>query len=314
MGVLEAAAATAALSSLYGTYQQHQSGKRNERTTNKRNAMAEGYILPRLDRGPGSAETGLESFLAGLQPLREIGVGQGFNTGQDALMQMLRADPLTKTDAVLGGIMETGDPFDTSNVFKTLAVVDNHNREAGLADLRAGAGGLGQRFGSAMMRGEEKLVGEMDENTAARNAQIAMQAYEAAQARRLQAAGLQTGREQFNRTFGSNVAQTLANLGLAEADVGFKNQGAQLSREQAVMQGLLGLGGMQSNRDQSTAALLSLLLGAPLPAANNAIGSGGMDIAQLLLMLSNQGGGKTSTRGATIANNGTYGRGHRPGG
>jgi hypothetical protein len=253
----------------------------NQRQQNKqlqdRQAMASKFLSPYLNEGPGGAETGLAQLLArlsgGTQP------NEAFNTGQDALMQMLRADPNKRTMNMLTGMMQTGDPFDTSEMFKTLETVDARQRQRALADLRGGSTGLGQRFGSSMMRGEEDLVGQMLQSTSARNAQIQQGSYEAAQGRRMQAAG-QMG--ELNQQH-SQLATTLANLGLA------KDQ-ANNAALQLLLGGYGTLGGMQTNRGNQTMQALSLMLGQPMTQTYNPGGDLGQ-LAQLMLFMNMMKGG-----------------------
>lgn len=131
--------------------------------------------LGQVQEGPSS----VEQIIQGL-----------FNTGQDGGLQALRAIPGGST---LNEISETGTPFDTSQLFNSLRPIRERQLSEGLAQLRAGAPGLGQRFGSAMMRGEQNVLLQHLQNIAAQDAQTAFSAHESAQNRRLSAANVGTG-------------------------------------------------------------------------------------------------------------------------
>jgi hypothetical protein len=109
------------------------------------------------------------------------------NIGQDGGMQTLRRGGAGQA---LAG-METGMPFDVSDLFKSLEPIETRALEGNIAGMRAGASGLGERFGSAMMRGEGDMRTQAGEQAAARRAGIAQQSHEAAQGRRMQFGGMQ---------------------------------------------------------------------------------------------------------------------------
>lgn len=259
-------------SNIYGSISQN-------RQLKQRQEMASRYMSPFLNGGPGAAETGLDQLLARLS--NGTTGGEAFNTGQDSLLQMLRTDPNAKARTAMEGMLETGDPFDTSNMFRMLEQVDARQRASGLADLRAGASGLGQRFGSSMMQGEQDVVKQLLESTGARNAQIQQGSYEAAQGRRMQAA---TSIQEMTQQH-AQVAQTLANLGIA------KDQADQTAT-QLLLSGYGQLGNMQSNRQTQMMQALSMLLGQPMQSMYNP-GNDIGQIGQLMLfmnMMGNKGG------------------------
>lgn len=149
--------------------------------------------------------------------------GFGFNTGQDALMQSLRTDPTAKSNqalqAIIGG---QGNPFDTSEMFRALGVMDQRATNTAVAQTRAGASGLGQRFGSYMARQEGDMRLRANEAAAARNAQIQMQSYGDAQQRLLASIGQLSGNEQFgaqNRLAAAGQLQQAA-LGAGNLQLG----------------------------------------------------------------------------------------------
>jgi len=82
-------------------------------------------------------------------------------------------------------LAETGNPFDTSELFSALQPLRARQLRESLGTLRAGAPGLGQRFGSAMRANEQGTVLQHLESISAQDAGIQMQAHEAAQGRRL---------------------------------------------------------------------------------------------------------------------------------
>lgn len=113
-----------------------------------------------------------------------------FNVGQDGIMQMLRSTP---GGAALNELSLDGGRADASELFARLQPVRDLQLNRGLASLRARAPGLGSRFGSAMMRGEENLVNELLTNYAAQDAQTELALAEGAQNRRLQASQVGSG-------------------------------------------------------------------------------------------------------------------------
>lgn len=206
-----------------------------------------------MQQGPGAAEMGLQNFAGGLQGpaaynpqmvgapgytpemanVQGMLSGSGFNTGQDALMQSLRTDPTAKSNQALQGIIEGGgNPFDTTQMFRALGVIDQRNTDSAVAQTRAGSSGLGQRFGSYMARQEGSMRQQANENAAARNAQIQMSSYGDAQQRLLAGIGQLSGNEQFaaqNRLAAAGQLQQggLGAAGLQLQGVGQNNQAQQ---------------------------------------------------------------------------------------
>lgn len=162
----------------------------------------------------------------------QMSPGQMFNTGQDGIMQSLMADPRTRVDQTLGGMIDNqGNPFDTSELFRALGVTDAANTEKAVAQTRAAAGGLGQRFGSYMARQEGDMRTQANNNAATRNAGIAMQSQGDAQQRMLAALGMASGREQFGTQMGMQGQQNQMQLlqTLLGAQQGRMGQNAQLA-------------------------------------------------------------------------------------
>lgn len=148
----------------------------NSRSQSQRNRQLQGLF---------GQPTGLEQFGLGL-----LGA-QGWNPGQDGLMQSMRRDPLGQSYNALGAIIEgQGNPFDTTQLFEALGAIDNRNLTRSVAGLGAAQSGIGSRFGTAALNAEARLRQGALQDAAARNAGIAMQSHGDAQARLLQALGL----------------------------------------------------------------------------------------------------------------------------
>lgn len=193
---------------------------------------------------------------------------QAFNTGQDALSQMIRSG---------------GQPFDTSKLFGALAPLDNRLIASQVAGLHGAATSLGQRFGSATMGAEQRLRGNFAQDIAGRNAGIQQSAYEAAQGRTMGAAqSLQQG--------GLSQAGLLAQI--AQANAGNSMQGQQFNSSQQQMfnqflQSVIGqAGSFQNNQQNRNAQLLSIMAGInPAQQQPSQIPGAAGDISQLLMFL-----------------------------
>jgi hypothetical protein len=170
---------------------------------------------------------------------------QGFNVGQDALMQFLRADPSSRmegTNGVLQEIAATGLPSDLSSVFAAANQVNSVNNADLLSQVTGRAGSVGQRFGSASQRIAGDTARRLANEQALQNSQLALQAAEAASGRRLSAAsqlgsfGLQGQQLQLqgaNQLMAGSQART--QLGLQAALANQQNQqfGANLGQQNA---------------------------------------------------------------------------------
>lgn len=215
---------------------------------------------------------------------------QGFNSGQDALMQMIR-----------GG----GQPFDTSKQFAALAPLDQRLIDQQVAGLRGSSTSLGQRFGTATMGAERMLRGNFAQDIAARNAGIQSSAYESAQGRNLSAAGqLQQG--------GLSQAQLLSQI--AQANAGNQMQTGQFNSAQnqawnQFISGVIGqAGGFQQGQQNQNAQLLAIMAGLQPGGAAQFQPSGlpGAfgDIGQLLMFLPFLRGLQGQTGGGATGNAG----------
>lgn len=116
---------------------------------------------------------------------------QGYNVGQDALMQFLRADPAGKmqgTNGILQEIAATGLPSDLSSIFAAATNVNTANNADLLASVTGTSKSVGQRFGSASQRIAGDTARRLANEQSLQNSQLALQAGEAASNRRLNAA------------------------------------------------------------------------------------------------------------------------------
>jgi len=348
----------------YGAYEQGAANRRNTRAQqnalNQRNAMGQSLML-----GEGAdAETqrALQQWLGSLgspatygAPTLQAaqvdlaGLLQGlpqFNVGQDSLLQAMRADPTVQMDSAtaarLGGIAASGQPFDTTAQFAALQAQDRDRAREVSRQVRGSAGSVGERLGSARFRAESDAQSQLANDAAARNAQIAQAAYEAAQGRRMTAEQLlqqgqqfavgatQANRAQalqaaglFNQFQQGTLAQQLQ-AALANAtstnqtnqfNVGSGFNAAQFNAGQRQQQALMQLQGIQqlqnlvNQRRQYNAGIYGVMAGQPLAAQSQAGPWGGAisDFGSLLFMLPFLRG--MSPNGGTFAmpGGGTYG-------
>lgn len=182
---------------------------------------------------------------------------QGYNTGQDALMQALRASPTPGLDPTgqYALMQQASNPaqFDMSGTAKSLTDLSNFNLQNSLDQLHASAGDLGKRFGTGMQNAEAQLRGSVQNNLNATLAPLYQQSFESAQGRQLGAAqslnqnalglgGLQTN------LFGTQLGalQNAGQLGLAGAQLSQQaqttNAANQLAASQANAQNMLQAG------------------------------------------------------------------------
>lgn len=232
--------------------------------------------------------------------------GGGFNMGQDALMQMLRAGPQSNLDKSLNSILSGGgNPFDTSKMFDALGVVDRRNTNQQVADLRGGAGGLGERFGSAMMGAETALRQNVSSDINSRNAQIQAGSHESAQARMLQAAAQLAGRDEFYAGLGSNIRQGGLDFGqlMMQANNSQNAAGAQ-ARSMGQQENAFGaqllqmLLGAEQNRNAFNLSTLGLGAGMQVAQPGYGYGNAASDLGQMMMFLQMMGGmGGTSSGG-----------------
>lgn len=238
-------------------------------------AMTLGMILAGAGQGINALSNWVNSRRTNTETRRRQGIvepallgmvnstpGQAYNTGQDWLMQSLRSNPWASSDTALQGIVGGGgNPFDTTELFRSLGVLDQQARGDALAQVQAGSSGLGERFGTAKMREAGSVMQELLNAAAARNAGIAMQSHEGAQGRLLDAAG-QLGSNATNRaSVGSQQAQLL----------------------------------MADPAGQQRLAALQLLMGQPMANMQSGVGNDIGSIGQLLAMMTMLRGMNTQT-------------------
>lgn len=143
----------------------------------------------------GAAQAGLASPISAdminTEDVFSGGGSRGFNVGQDALMQFLRADPegrMTGANGTLQEIAQTGLPSNLSSMFADATAVNQANNADILASITGQSRSVGQRFGSATRRIEGETARRLANEQALQNSQFALQAGEAAANRRLSAA------------------------------------------------------------------------------------------------------------------------------
>ena len=301
MDPVTAGVGISAASGVWGAIQGDKANKANYNAQQQRQAQIDSYIQPYLQQSQGE-----NPYAAQLMQMMKSGAfqgpatqqaftytpsggTQGFNTGQDSYMQMLRTG---------------GQPFDTSKMFSDLAPVDNRLLEQQLAQSRGATSSLGQRFGGAQLNRESNLRRDFLQNVTARNAGIQQGSYESAQQRvanaalQLQQGGLsQMG--MFNQAGQFNAGQ--------QAQAGQFNVGVQQGYNQFLASILGQAGGLQAQQRGQQAQLLAIMAGQPAPQQQpsqlpGAIGDAG-NLAMFLPFLQSAMKSKTPTFNPTIGQN-----------
>lgn len=223
---------------------------------NKRSNQIYNTAMPYTQMGPTGAENILNQLLTGgNNPL-----------GSDSIMQALRADPAwSSMEAMVSG---GGQPFDQSKLWAAYLPVRERNLQASISGMRAGATGLGQRFGQSMLTGEKNLRLQAAQDWNAADTTMAANAYEAAKGRQMGAAN----------TLLQNILQATQS-----------GQANQLGMLQL-------LGNLQNATRGQNLQALGIAAGVPTPQFPQ-YGGYGMDIVQFLMMqhLFNQLGNKGKT-------------------
>lgn len=265
---------------------------------------------------PGLAgTTGATGGIAGQLPIASLSqmptAGEGFNIGQDGLMQMMRRDVgLVQDPSVTSGLAQamggqTG--FNNTELFKSLGALDELALNRQVTQLQGSAGSFGQRFGTALNQNEADMRGNFTAQAQARNAQIAQQSHEAAQARAMQGLGMGMQREQFGTTAGLQnaglqlgAAGQLSNLGLQQQQMGLQNNqfnagnqnqmlqfglGQRMGYDQLAMQALSQANQAQMSQNQYNAGLAGLLAGQPIPQSMPSPWAGAAGDIGMLMML-----------------------------
>jgi hypothetical protein len=275
-------------------------------------ASSQGYNAMGIDLSQlgsaGGAVGGVQNFLAreaqaslANAPERiasqQIDIGDifrttGYNAGNDALMQLLRADPsrqLTATDSQMAEMLATGNPFNTSNQFDSLQKLFGQNTDDAVARIQGSTGRLGARFGSATQQNVARSVERLNTERNAQLASLEQQAFESAQGRRMGAANLLAGLETSRRTDtidAARAAQQAAGLGL---------QGAQANQAAALQAALANQATGQQTSLANQAALNEFAR-----ANQNAFNQAGMQTQQLNAQASIAGASNATQ--ASIAN------------
>lgn len=195
---------------------------------------------------------------------------QQFNPGQDGLLQMMRRSIGAPDDAAVRTNLQrsvTGqERFDTSELFRALGLLDQRAVESQVADLRAGAGSLGERFGTAMHQNEARLRTDVTNASAARNAQIQQASFESAMARAMQGLGMQTSYQQQLNQLPFQEAGLQLQAGQAAGSLFNQGQGLNLEAQRATADNVLraalanqqtGMQGQQINAAQALQAALA---------------------------------------------------------
>lgn len=303
-----------AASSLYGAKQQSNAAKNAAGAANARykenKAMGQGLMT----QGPDQFTQGLLDFsnmagpkdqTASTVDLSSIfGDTPNMNMGNDALMQILRADPSKQVNGAmdrLSGLADT-NPYDTSGEIGALQGVDAINNQRAVNTLNAGVSGLGQRAGGAKAMAAASYLRGANADAGARYADINRQAYTSNQQLRLNAlstlGGLQdaaTGRklsaaEIYNR---GQTDQAGLRLQGAQFNAGAQNTAAQNNVQNALafmQQRLAALSGgasAEATRRGQNISIFDTIAGQPGPAtpATGQVAGAAGDIGNLIMLL-----------------------------
>lgn len=224
---------------------------------NRRYNQIYGAALPFMSEGPSSLEEYLSQYMT-QNPL-----------GSDSILQSMRSDPTgSAATQALSGFLGTGNPFDTSKMWEAYMPVRQRNLDQSIAQMRGGMTGLGQRFGSSTLMAEKGLRRQAAEDWNAADTTMGMQAYEAAQGRKMGAA-----EALLNNLLQATQLGTTSSLGFLQLLGNMQN--ARMGRQLGALQVA---GGIPTNQYPQ-------------------YGGYGMDIAQMLLMqqMINQMGKKGTT-------------------
>ncbi len=203
-------------------------------------------------------------------------------TATDPILQSIRRGPNTSfLTENLTDIGETGNPFDMTQIIESLNPLRKRERESSLASLRAGAPGLGARFGSAQLGQESGLLSRLSENNAALDAQLLFQGYESSQQRRLQALQQLLGVDAQQLTREQSALQGMfgrANIGLGQGRLDLAGRGQNNSLLQLLLQA-------ESTRRQQGIQSAGVLGGLAVPGSGfSSAGGAGLSMANLLLL------------------------------
>lgn len=150
--------------------------------------LAQNYQMPSA-YAPGQYNAG--QFNMGSLGINNITGGAGANTSQDALMQMLNRNPaaqLGQAGATLDQLSQTGMPANTQSLLAGLQPMQAQQMNQQVNQLRAGASGLGARYGSGIGANEALLRSNLGAQQNATNSQLVYQGQNDAANRMMQAA------------------------------------------------------------------------------------------------------------------------------
>lgn len=182
-------------SELLGGLAQQNQQKQNARAQQQQYNTALGAVSQ-----PNAYQQMMQQWLGQQQGPQAFNLGtqQGFNTGQDALMQMANRDPAAQ--------MQQAQQF--------IGMLQPEQQLQGIqqmAALNAGVSGLGQRLGSAQALAQGRLGAQLAAQNNAQNAGIMQQLYSQGQQQQLSAAqGLGQFAQLAQQNAGQNNAQQLA--------------------------------------------------------------------------------------------------------
>lgn len=302
------------ISSLYGAKQASNAAKNAAGAANARykenKAMGQGLMT----QGPDAFTQGLldltnmagpKDVTASTINLDDIfGGAPNMNMGNDALMQMIRADPTKQVSGAMTRLTNLADtnPYDTSGEISALQGVDAINNQAAVNRINSQVSGLGQRGGTGRALATASYLRGANADAGARYADINRQAYTSNQNLRLGA--MQTLGQLEDAATGRRLsAIDLYNRGQTDL-TGLRLQGAQFNANAAntaaqnnvqnalafMQQRLAGLSAgasAEATRRGQNIGIFNTIAGQPGPATaqtGQVAGAVG-DIGQLLMLL-----------------------------
>lgn len=316
---------------LMGAFGANSAAKRAEKQSQKRYQDLYNLVTGNMQNTPGQGESALFDFakMSGANgPAAISGEGydasmidmeglfpDGTNMGNDAIMQMIRANPEGASSRAMGRLESIADmnPNDFSGFFDGFNASDNAMTEDQVLGLNRGVKGLGQRGGTARATSEALLRSRIAGDIGARNAGIAQNVYGINQNSRLNAltqiAGIEDaasgrtlqGADILNRSAmdraGLMYQGRAANAGAANtagqfnADLGFRaastNAANQSQNSLMILQALSQAASAEQGRRNTNSGLLSTLGGLPQPGTAGGSATPGAlgDIGNLLMLL-----------------------------
>lgn len=200
-----------------GALGQNRANSRNQRRQSGLDQQAQGM----MGQGPGDAEQMLMQFLqSGFDPAQST--GEGYNAGQDSLMQMLRAPAI-----------------DTESLFNSWTPIEKRQMDESLSNFWGTQGGLGQRFGSAAARETGRVRGQAAENAIGRRAETSYGAQQFNAQQRMGAASqLQQGG---NQQAQMALQAWMGRMGGMQSVAGM--EGGRRNADMQMLMAMMGMGG-----------------------------------------------------------------------